>query len=71
PPDSWYGTLLKGILNFQPDPTILQVAVWVLYLIPVLVFFLSPGRSRSAPRSGKAAGQASENASEAAAADRP
>ncbi|MFD0312619.1 iron uptake transporter permease EfeU, partial [Streptomyces sp. NPDC127119] len=31
PPDSWYGTLLKGILNFQPDPTILQVAVWVLY----------------------------------------
>ncbi len=21
PPDSWYGTLLKGVFNFQPDPT--------------------------------------------------
>ncbi|MFD0312584.1 iron transporter, partial [Streptomyces sp. NPDC127119] len=45
PPDSWYGTLLKGILNFQPDPTILQVAVWVLYLVPTLAFFLAPSRS--------------------------
>ncbi|MGW6016312.1 iron uptake transporter permease EfeU [Streptomyces sp. NPDC055210] len=45
PPDSWYGTLLKGILNFQPDPTILQVVVWVLYLVPTLAFFLAPSRS--------------------------
>ncbi|KUO23059.1 iron uptake transporter permease EfeU [Streptomyces dysideae] len=42
PPDSWYGTLLKGIFNFQPDPTVLQVTVWLLYLIPTLTVFLLP-----------------------------
>ncbi|MER5488685.1 iron uptake transporter permease EfeU [Streptomyces sp. NPDC002812] len=42
PPDSWYGTLLKGTLNFQPDPTVLQVIVWALYLVPVLALFLAP-----------------------------
>ncbi|MFF7376432.1 iron uptake transporter permease EfeU [Streptomyces massasporeus] len=45
PPDSWYGTLLKGIFNFQPDPTTLQVAVWLLYLIPTLALFLAPTRT--------------------------
>ncbi|MFD6290365.1 iron uptake transporter permease EfeU [Streptomyces sp. NPDC060205] len=45
PPDSWYGTLLKGVLNFQPDPTVVQVVVWVLYLVPTLAFFLAPSRS--------------------------
>ncbi|MEV0242830.1 iron uptake transporter permease EfeU [Streptomyces sp. NPDC050674] len=44
PPDSWYGTLLKGVFNFQPDPTTLQVAVWLLYLIPTLALFLAPAR---------------------------
>jgi high-affinity iron transporter len=42
PPDSWYGTLLKGVFNFQPDPTVLQVTVWALYLVPTLALFLSP-----------------------------
>ncbi len=45
PPDSWYGTLLKGVFNFQPDPTVVQVVVWVLYLVPTLAFFLVPSRS--------------------------
>lgn len=45
PPDSWYGTLLKGVFNFQPDPTTLQVAVWLLYLIPTLALFLEPTRT--------------------------
>ncbi|MFG3103589.1 iron uptake transporter permease EfeU [Streptomyces sp. NPDC048182] len=53
PPDSWYGTLLKGIFNFQPDPTVLQVVVWALYLVPVLTLFLAPasrqGRRAPAP----------------------
>ncbi|MEU1519272.1 iron uptake transporter permease EfeU [Streptomyces sp. NPDC005811] len=48
PPDSWYGTLLKGIFNFQPDPTVLQVTVWLLYLIPVMALFLAPERPRPA-----------------------
>ncbi|POX54762.1 iron transporter [Streptomyces sp. Ru71] len=42
PPDSWYGTLLKGVFNFQPDPTVLQITVWLLYLIPTLAVFLAP-----------------------------
>ncbi|MGW6268602.1 MULTISPECIES: iron uptake transporter permease EfeU [unclassified Streptomyces] len=42
PPDSWYGTLLKGVFNFQPDPTVVQVTVWLLYLIPTLAFFFAP-----------------------------
>lgn len=44
PPDRWYGTLLKGVFNFQPDPTVLQVVVWLLYLIPTLALFLAPAR---------------------------
>ncbi|MDH6216584.1 iron uptake transporter permease EfeU [Streptomyces pseudovenezuelae] len=42
PPDSWYGTLLKGVFNFQPDPTVLQVTVWLLYLVPTLALFFAP-----------------------------
>ncbi|GHF32682.1 iron transporter [Streptomyces mashuensis] len=50
PADSWYGTLLKGVFNFQPDPTWLQVGVWVLYLVPTLLVFFAPGRAgRVAP----------------------
>ncbi|MET0931921.1 MAG: iron uptake transporter permease EfeU [Aeromicrobium sp.] len=39
PPDSWYGTLLKGTVNFQPVPSWLQVIGWVLYLVPVLYLY--------------------------------
>jgi high-affinity iron transporter len=39
------GTLLKGIFNFQPDPTWLQVIVWVGYLVPTLVLFLRPAKA--------------------------
>ncbi|MFD3804654.1 iron uptake transporter permease EfeU [Streptomyces sp. NPDC058611] len=49
PPDSWYGTLLKGVFNFQPDPTVLQLTVWVLYLVPVLTLFLAGPRTPRTP----------------------
>ncbi|MFE4516992.1 iron uptake transporter permease EfeU [Kitasatospora sp. NPDC056783] len=52
PKDSWYGTLLKGVFNFQPDPTVLQLVVWLLYLVPTLaVFFnvLGGGRKTGKP----------------------
>jgi high-affinity iron transporter len=39
-PGGWMGTLLKGTINFQPDPTWLQVIVWIGYLIPVLWLYL-------------------------------
>ena len=45
PPSSWYGTLLKGVLNFQPNPTVLQTVVWAAYVVPVLFFFLRPGKA--------------------------
>ncbi|MEV6979610.1 iron uptake transporter permease EfeU [Kitasatospora sp. NPDC093806] len=40
PKDSWYGTLLKGVFNFQPDPTVFQLVVWLAYLVPTLTIFL-------------------------------
>lgn len=40
PPDSWYGTLLKGIVNFQPDPSWLQAIGWSAYLLIVLPLYL-------------------------------
>ncbi|OCC11963.1 iron uptake transporter permease EfeU [Streptomyces sp. PTY087I2] len=46
PPDSWYGTLLKGMFNFQPDPTVLQAVVWAAYIVPVMALFLRPERPR-------------------------
>ncbi|MFD7258867.1 iron uptake transporter permease EfeU [Streptomyces sp. NPDC059874] len=47
PPDSWYGTLFKGIFNFQPNPSTLQAAFWALYLIPALYLFLRrPSRAQ-------------------------
>jgi high-affinity iron transporter len=45
PPDSWYGTLLKGIFNFSPQTTVLEAIVWVAYVAVVLTLFLRPQRS--------------------------
>jgi high-affinity iron transporter len=47
PPDSWYGTLLKGVFNFSPQTTVFQAVVWVLYVAVVLTLFLIPLRARS------------------------
>ncbi|MBO9521586.1 MAG: FTR1 family protein [Nocardioidaceae bacterium] len=46
-PSSWLGTLLKGTVNFQPDPTWLQVLVWSVYLVPTMTVFLLRARSRT------------------------
>ena len=40
PPGSWYGTLLKGTVNFSPATTWLAAAAWLAYTIPVLALFL-------------------------------
>lgn len=48
PPDSWYGTLLRGTVNFTPATTVLQAIAWVLYTGVVLTLFLRP-QSRKAP----------------------
>jgi high-affinity iron transporter len=47
PPDSWYGTLLKGIFNFSPQTTVLEAIVWVAYVAVVLTLFLRPQRTKT------------------------
>ncbi|WP_328991109.1 FTR1 family protein [Kribbella sp. NBC_01245] len=47
PPDSWYGVLLKGIFNFNPMPTVVELTVWLLYLAPVLFLYFRPIRSNA------------------------
>ncbi|MFJ9520028.1 iron uptake transporter permease EfeU [Kitasatospora sp. NPDC101801] len=60
PRDSWYGTLLKGVFNFQPDPTVLQVSAWTLYVVPTLFLFLrQPGKVAVPPAPAKAPADAS------------
>lgn len=39
------GTLLEGILGYQETPTVSEVAVWLLYLVPAFIFYLLPGRA--------------------------
>ncbi|TBN57342.1 FTR1 family protein [Glaciihabitans arcticus] len=48
PPDSWHGTLLKGVFNFSPATTWFEAAAWLLYVIPVLTIFIATVRSHSA-----------------------
>ena len=49
PPDSWYGTLLKGVFNFSPATTVLEAVAWVAYVVPVMtLFLLAVRRQRSA-----------------------
>lgn len=57
PPDSWYGTLLKGTLNFTPATTWLQAIAWVAYVVPVMVIFwrkTSPAPRAAAPSAAMA-----------------
>jgi high-affinity iron transporter len=39
-PDSWYGTLLKGTVNFSPATTWLELTVWLLYFVPTMALFI-------------------------------
>ena len=55
PPGSWYGTLLKGTVNFTADTTWLQAVAWTLYLVVVMTFFLRPAQTAVAPASPAAA----------------
>lgn len=48
PPDSWYGTLLKGTLNFSPATTWLEMFAWIAYVVPTLTLFILKSR-RSRP----------------------
>lgn len=45
---SWYGTILAGIFNLRPDPTVLQLVAWAIYLLLVLTLFLRSQRPPTA-----------------------
>jgi high-affinity iron transporter len=49
PPDSWYGSVLRGILGFRPAMSVLEVAVWAAYVGIITWLFLRPSRPRSVP----------------------
>lgn len=52
---SWYGTLLKGVFNFSPNPTVLEVGVWLAYLVPVMYLFLRGVRKPAVATAGSGA----------------
>ncbi len=61
PPSSWWGTLLKGTVNFSPATTWLEAVAWLLYLVPTMTLFLiktrfprKPARPATAPEPARA-----------------
>ena len=62
PPGSWYGTLLKGIFNFSPATTKLELMAWLAYVIPTMTLFLYKIRQRSATSSSRPAPAATVSA---------
>jgi high-affinity iron transporter len=57
PPSSWYGTVLKGTVNFNSVTTWLQLVCWLAYLVPTMTLFILQVRrpaASSTPPSGAA-----------------
>ena len=48
-PGSWLGTFLKGIFNFSPATTWLELSAWVGYVVPTLFLFLRRVRTPATP----------------------
>jgi hypothetical protein len=57
-PGTVRASLLTSMLGFQPEPTRIEVAAWLLYALPMLAFVLAPNRVRPTLRAA-AAGLAS------------
>jgi len=51
---SLLGTFLEGILGYQEAPSVSEVLVYFLYLIPALIFFFMPQRAEVAAVNSKA-----------------
>jgi len=49
PLTSTLGSLLKGFFNYNPAPTVIELVVWLAYLIPVMTAFLWPLVGRRSP----------------------
>lgn len=46
-PSTWYATLLAGMFNITPQPSVLEIVAWAVYLVPALVLFLWPVRTKA------------------------
>ncbi len=53
-PGTVLAALLTGVLGIQPFPTTIEVAGWLLYAIPMVVFVLRPRRTSGSGRTGHA-----------------
>lgn len=49
--DTWFGTLLKGTINFTPNTTWLQLAVWLVYVVVTMTLFFRTVRRSNRPAS--------------------
>ncbi len=58
PPASWYGTLLKGTINFSPATTWLELTVWLAYFVPTMLLFVRAVRRGPKRSAGTAPAQA-------------
>jgi high-affinity iron transporter len=61
---SWYGSILKGVFNFSPNPNVIDVVVWWAYLVPVMFLFVRGLRSGPSGAEVPAAGTGRAPASE-------
>lgn len=59
-PTAWYAVLVKGTLNLAPAMTTLEVAAWLLYVVPMLTWFVRSVRRPPAPARSVTAPQAQE-----------
>lgn len=58
-PGTPISSLLTGVLGIQPQPTLVEVVAWFVYLVPMLVFVLWPVRRPSrSPESATAGASA-------------
>jgi high-affinity iron transporter len=46
---SWYGEIIQGVFNITPTPTVLQLSVWLAYLVVVLTIFIRPANAPAKP----------------------
>jgi iron uptake system component EfeO len=51
-PGTVLAALLTGVLGIQPFPTTIEVAGWLLYAIPMVVYVLRPRRTSGGGRAG-------------------
>jgi high-affinity iron transporter len=55
-PGTPISSLLTGVLGIQPQPTLIEVIAWFVYLVPMLVFVLWPVRRPSRSSASATAG---------------